>query len=265
VPAPANAIGSTRWLANISHELRTPLNVVIGLSDMLINEHALKLDAARRSDYAQLIHTSGHHLLSLIDGILDMAKLDAGAAELQREAFAPGPAITHCVELLAHDTKQAGLVLALDLQPGLPDVVADKRAFKQILINLLSNAIKFTERGKIQVSAEVEGTDLVIGVEDTGVGIAAADLPFIGDAFFRAGVSNPQRRDGTGLGLSIVKDLARRHGGEVELCSRAGEGTCVRVRMPITGTGTAAPRASSDHRGHRAGAAPATVRCANAG
>jgi cell cycle sensor histidine kinase DivJ len=265
VRAPANAIGSTRWLANISHELRTPLNVVIGLSDMLINEHALKLDAARRSDYAQLIHASGHHLLSLIDGILDMAKLDAGAAELQREAFAPGPAITHCVELLAHDTKQAGLVLALDLQPGLPDVVADKRAFKQILINLLSNAIKFTERGKIQVSAEVEGTDLVIGVEDTGVGIAAADLPFIGDAFFRAGVSNPQRRDGTGLGLSIVKDLARRHGGEVELCSRAGEGTCVRVRMPITGTGTAAPRASSDHRGHRAGAAPATVRCANAG
>jgi cell cycle sensor histidine kinase DivJ len=189
-----------------------------------------------------------------------MAKLDAGAAELQREAFAPGPAITHCVELLAHDTKQAGLVLALDLQPGLPDIVADKRAFKQILINLLSNAIKFTERGKIQVSAEVEGTDLVIGVEDTGVGIAAAE-----DAFFRAGVSNPQRRDGTGLGLSIVKDLARRHGGEVELCSRAGEGTCVRVRMPITGTSTAAPRASSDHRGHRAGAAPATVRCANAG
>ena len=160
VPAPANAIGGTRWLANISHELRTPLNVVIGLSDMLINEHALKLDAARRSDYAQLIHASGHHLLSLIDGILDMAKLDAGAAELQREAFAPGPAITHCVELLAHDTKQAGLVLALDLQPGLPDIVADKRAFKQILINLLSNAIKFTERGKIQVSAEVEGADL---------------------------------------------------------------------------------------------------------
>ena len=196
VPAPANAIGSTRWLANISHELRTPLNVVIGLTDMLINGHALKLDAARRSDYAQLIHASGHHLLSLIDGILDMAKLDAGTAELQREAFAPGPEITHCAELLAHDTKQAGLVLALDLQPGLPDIVADKRAFKQILINLLSNAIKLRSAGNPGQRGSRRRRPCDWG-QDTGVGIAAADLPFIGDAFFRAGVSNPQRRDGT--------------------------------------------------------------------
>ena len=264
-PTPGGAIGDRRWLANISHELRTPLNVVIGLSDMLINEHTLKLDAARRSDYAQLIHASGHHLLSLIDGILDMAKLDAGAAELQLEAFAPGPVITQCAEMLALDAKQAGLALGVDLQPNLPDVVADRRAFKQILINLLSNAIKFTEHGKIEVSAAVEGGELVVEVEDTGVGIAAADLPLVGNAFFRAGVSKAQRCDGTGLGLSIVKDLVRRHGGEVEMSSRAGEGTRVRVRMPIAPANTAAPRPSPADRRHRAGATPATLRCANAG
>ena len=142
---------------------------------MLINEHTLKLDAARRSDYAQLIHASGHHLLSLIDGILDMAKLDAGAAELQLEAFAPGPVITQCAAMLALDAKQAGLALAVDLPSNLPDVVADPRAFKQILINLLSNAIKFTERGRINLCAAVEDSELVVEVEDTGVGIAAAD------------------------------------------------------------------------------------------
>jgi cell cycle sensor histidine kinase DivJ len=264
-PVPANPIGDTRWLANISHELRTPLNVVIGLSDMLINEHTLKLDAARRSDYAQLIHASGHHLLSLIDGILDMAKLDAGAAELRREAFAPGPAITHCAELLALDAKQAGLALQVDLRPDLPDIVADKRAFKQILINLLSNAIKFTERGTIHVSAAADGSDLMVAVEDTGIGIAAADLPSVGNAFFRAGVSNPQRRDGTGLGLSIVKDLVRRHGGELELHSRAGEGTRVTVRMPIAGANVAAPHANHDQRRHGVGATPPAVRCAIGG
>ena len=264
-PAPGGAIGDRRWLANISHELRTPLNVVIGLSDMLINEHTLKLDAARRSDYAQLIHASGHHLLSLIDGILDMAKLDAGAAELELEAFAPGPVITQCAEMLALDAKQAGLALGVDLQANLPDVVADRRAFKQILINLLSNAIKFTEHVKIEVSATVEGVALVVEVEDTGVGIAAADLPFVGNAFFRAGVSKVQRCDGTGLGLSIVKDLVRRHGGEVEMSSRAGEGTCVRVRMPIAPANTAARRCNVDQRGRSVGSTLATARCASGG
>lgn len=264
-PAPPCPTGDRRWLANISHELRTPLNVVIGLSDMLINEHTLKLDAARRSDYAQLIHASGHHLLSLIDGILDMAKLDAGAAELRLEAFAPGPVITQCAAMLALDAKQAGLTLAVDLPSNLPDVVADSRAFKQILINLLSNAIKFTERGRINLSAAVEDSELVVEVEDTGVGIAAADLPFVGNAFFRAGVSKVQRRDGTGLGLSIVKDLVRRHGGEVEMSSRAGEGTRVRVRMPIAPAGTAPRRRSIDQRGHGVGAAPTAARCASGG
>jgi cell cycle sensor histidine kinase DivJ len=97
----AAGVTDTRWLADMSHELRTPLNVVIGLSDMLINEQALKLDASRRNDYAQLIHASGHHLLSLIDGIMDMAKLEAGAFALRRERFAPGPVITHCADRAA--------------------------------------------------------------------------------------------------------------------------------------------------------------------
>jgi cell cycle sensor histidine kinase DivJ len=260
--ADACGIGDTRWLANISHELRTPLNIVIGLSDMLINEGTLQLDAARRSDYAQRIHASGHHLLSLIDGILDLAKLEAGTVELQHEPFAPGPAIGDCAEMLAFDTKQAGLDLEVELAPALPDVVADRRAFKQILINLLSNAIKFTRRGRIKLRASVDAGELVVDVEDTGVGIAPDDLPLVGNAFFRARAS--QSQDGTGLGLSIVKDLVRRHNGTLELRSQVGKGTCATVRIPIR-PAVGAPRQGRNQARDRANAAQAPGRCANGG
>ena len=230
----SSRIGDTRWLANITHELRTPLNVVIGLSDMLINERALKLDAARRNDYAQLIHSSSHHLLALIDGIMDMAKLDAGMFELHCESLAPGPVILLCADMLAHDAKRAGLDLRVALPLDLTNIVADRRALKQIMINLLSNAIKFTERGHVLLSAWVDTTDLLIRIEDSGIGIAADDLPQIGNPFFRARATG-QRDDGHGLGLSIVKGLVGRHGGHLHLSSRVGEGTCVTVRLPING------------------------------
>lgn len=220
---PLDQIGDTRWLANITHELRTPLNVVIGLSDMLINEHALKLDAARRSDYAQLIHTSSHHLLALIDGIMDMAKLDADIFELQCEPLAPGRVITLCADMLAHDAERAGLDLRIELPPDLPNIVADQCALKQILINLLSNAIKFTERGYVMVGASVDDTELAIWVEDSGIGIAADDLRQIGSPFFRVRASG-RHGVGHGLGLSIVKGLVGRHGGQLQLRSRVGGG-----------------------------------------
>src|SRR5262245_4687236 len=237
------------WLATMSHELRTPLNIMIGLSDMLINERALKLDAARRGEHAQLIHDSSHHLLSLIDGIMEMAKLDAGAFALHHERFAPGPVIAHCVELLALKARQAGLELAVELSPDLPDIVADRRALKQILINLLSNAIKFTESGRVTVRASAERSEVAICVEDSGVGIAADDLPHLGNPFFRAQVANPRQGSGHGLGLSIAKGLVGRHGGRLEIRSRAGEGTCVMVRLPIdAGEPMAAPAGFAQNR-----------------
>jgi two-component system, cell cycle sensor histidine kinase DivJ len=263
--SPLGRIGDTQWLANITHELRTPLNVVIGLSDMLINAHALKLDAARRSDYAQLIHTSSHHLLALIDGIMDMAKLDADMFELKCKTLAPGPVITLCADMLAHDAKQAGLDLRIELPPDLPSIVADQRALKQILINLLSNAIKFTERGHVVVGASADDTELAIWVEDSGIGIAADDLPQIGSPFFRARASG-RHGGGYGLGLSIVKGLVGRHGGQLQLRSRVGEGTCVTVRLPVNGVAEPVTRpAVHDWRRRLTNSVPPAIRLADRG
>src|SRR5262249_50950010 len=148
-----------------------------------------------------------NHLLSLIDGIMEMAMLDADANALRCERFAPAPIIAHCVDLLRLTAAKAGLDLIVDLPPDLPDVTADQRAFKQIVLNLLSNAIKFTERGTVSVVALADSDQLAIRVEDTGIGIAPDDLLRVGSPFFRPTAAQSHRRDGHGLGLSIVKRL----------------------------------------------------------
>ncbi|MFL5046083.1 MAG: PAS domain-containing sensor histidine kinase [Xanthobacteraceae bacterium] len=229
----ANAAKS-RFLATMTHELRTPLNAIIGFSDMLMNEETMKLDAARRRDYAHLINESGQHLLSVVNGILDMSKIESGNFELTPEPFAPAPILRTCCDLLALKAREAGIDLIVRVAGELPEITADKRAVKQILLNLLSNAIKFTDRGgRVTVSVKLEGANVVLVVEDTGVGIDATDLARIGDPFFQARGSYARPYDGTGLGLSIVKGLVALHAGTVEIRSRVGEGTCITVRLPI--------------------------------
>ena len=229
----ANAAKS-RFLATMTHELRTPLNAIIGFSDMLMNEDTMKLDAARRHDYAHLINESGEHLLSVVNGILDMSKIESGNFELTPEPFAPAPILRTCCDLLALKAREAGIDLIVRVAGELPEITADKRAVKQILLNLLSNAIKFTDRGgRVTVSVKLEGANVVLVVEDTGVGIDATDLARIGDPFFQARGSYARPYDGTGLGLSIVKGLVALHAGTVEIRSRVGEGTCITVRLPI--------------------------------
>jgi cell cycle sensor histidine kinase DivJ len=225
--------GKSRFLATMSHELRTPLNAIIGFSDMLIND-ALNLSTARRREYAMLINDSGRHLLSVVNGILDMSKMESGAFEITPEPFAPGPVLASCCDLLALKAREAGIELNLRLAGELPEIVADRRALSQVLLNLVSNAIKFTPSGgRVTVSARCEPGQFVIMVEDTGVGIAEDDLPRIGEAFFQARSSYDRRHDGTGLGLSIVKGLVHLHGGATEIRSRLGEGTRVTVRLPL--------------------------------
>ena len=225
----------SRFIATMSHELRTPLNGIIGFSDMLTNE-TLELDAARRLDYARLINESGRHLLAVVNGILDVSKMETGNFEITPEPFAPARAIESCTDLLALKARDSGIELKLRLAHDLPEVAADRRAFNQILINLMSNAIKFTPRGgHVIVSALCDGPDFAVTVEDTGVGIGEADLPRLGEAFFQADASYDRRRDGSGLGLSIVKGLVGLHGGDVDIRSRLGEGTRVTVRLPIEG------------------------------
>jgi two-component system, cell cycle sensor histidine kinase DivJ len=228
----ANAAKS-RFLATVSHELRTPLNAIIGFSEMLMNEESMKLDPARRHDYALLINESGQHLLSVVNGILDMSKIETGNFEITPEPFAPAPVIGTCCDILALKAREAGVDLVSRVG-DLAEITADKRALKQILLNLLSNAIKFTDRGgRVTVSARREGAAVLIAVEDTGVGIAADDLPRVGNPFFQARGSYARPYDGTGLGLSIVNGLVALHGGSIEIRSRVGEGTCITVRLPV--------------------------------
>ena len=222
-----------RFIATMSHELRTPLNAIIGFSDMLTNE-SLELDPRRRLEYAKLINNSGRHLLSVVNGILDVSKIENGNFEITPEPFTPAPAIESCADLLALKAQDAGVELTMRIAPDLPDVAADRRAFNQILINLISNAVKFTPRGgRVTVSARCDGPKLAVTVEDTGVGIGESDLPRLGEAFFQGRASYDRRHDGTGLGLSIVKGLVHLHGGEVDIKSRLGEGTRVTVRLPF--------------------------------
>jgi len=228
----ANAAKS-RFLATMSHELRTPLNAIIGFSEMLTND-SLVLDPARKLEYAKLINESGCHLLAVVNGILDMSKMETGNFAITPEPFAPAQAIASCCDLLALKARDVGVEIKTRVAPGLSDVLADRRAFNQILINLISNAIKFTPRGgRITVSARCDGPKFAVTVEDTGVGIGADDLPRLGEAFFQARASYDRRHDGSGLGLSIVKGLVRLHGGDIDIRSRLGEGTRVTVRLPI--------------------------------
>ena len=232
----------TRFLATMSHELRTPLNAIIGFSEMIVQEDALMLDAARRKEYAQLINDSGQHLLSVVNGILDVSKLESGSFEITPEPFAPRDALLNCCNLLALKARENAIDLVTRAPDNLPVMNGDPRAFRQIALNLVSNAIKFTERGgTVTVSAAVEGSRLALRVADNGVGIAADDLERIGDPFFQAGKTYERRHEGTGLGLSIVKSLVALHGGEMTVRSRVDEGTTVTVALPLTFTPPAAP------------------------
>jgi cell cycle sensor histidine kinase DivJ len=226
----------------MSHELRTPLNAIIGFSEMLREEGALMIDAKQRHDYAHLINESGHHLLSVVNGILDMSKIESGNFEIIPEPVATERVIAECCELLALRARQAGIDVVIRPSDGLPRIVADRRALLQIMLNLMSNAVKFTHRGgKVTVTTAAEsGHDsgneaahMVITVEDTGVGIGAEDLPRVGEPFFQARSSYDRRHDGTGLGVSIVKGLLALHGGWMEIESHVGEGTRVIVHVPF--------------------------------
>ena len=252
----------TRFLATMSHELRTPLNAVIGFSEMIVQEDVLMVDAARRKEYAQLINDSGQHLLSVVNGILDMSKMESGNFEISPEPFAPRAALLNCCNLLALKARDNAIDLVSRAPEDLPDMTGDPRAFKQIVLNLVSNAIKFTERGgRVTVSASVEGSRLMLRVTDNGVGIAADDLKRIGDPFFQAGKTYQRRHEGTGLGLSIVKSLVELHAGEIIVQSKIDEGTTVSVALPLTFTPPApqqpsnvaklTPRSASQDQAHQ--------------
>ena len=227
----------SRFLATMSHELRTPLNAIIGFSEMIVRENEMMIDAARRQEYAKLINESGLHLLSVVNGILDMSKMESGNFEIVPELFAPRESLIGCCNLMVLKARENGIDIVTRAPLDLPQITGDPRAFKQMLLNLLSNAIKFSERdGTVTVTAGIEGSRLMVRVIDNGVGIGAEDLKRIGDPFFQAGKTYQRRHEGTGLGLSIVKSLVAMHGGEMTVQSQVNVGTTVTVSLPMVFT-----------------------------
>jgi len=224
----------THFLANMSHELRTPLNAIIGFSDILNRELFGGIGEARYRDYARLINESGEHLLSVVNGILDMSKIEAGKFDIVAEPFDVAALVHSCKELMHNVAERKSIEIITESAPGLPEVVADKRACKQILINLLSNAVKFTDEGGwVKISARLEAGMLELSVSDNGIGIASEDLSKLGHPFVQAESSYARNYEGTGLGLSLVKGLAHLHGGKTDIKSEQGVGTVVTIRLPL--------------------------------
>ena len=222
----------------MSHELRTPLNAVIGFSEIINRELFGTLGEARYRDYARLIHESGEHLLNVVNDILYMSKIEAGKFGIVKEPFDVAPLVKSCCDIMRHTAEQRSLSLIMDVAPGIPELPADKRACKQMLLNVISNAIKFTDPGGwVRVSARLADGNVEFSVADNGIGIAEQDLPKLGKPFVQANNSYDRSYDGAGLGLSVVKGLARLHGGRLALASTLGEGTTATIVLPLEGAG----------------------------
>jgi cell cycle sensor histidine kinase DivJ len=224
----------SNFLANMSHELRTPLNAILGFSEVMTHEMFGPLGGPRYREYAALIHESGGHLLELINGVLDMSKIEAGKFEIAEELFNLPEVVTQAVRFVKLQSDRKGLVLKTDLAADCAGIFADKRAIKQMLVNLLSNAVKFTTRGgEVKLTAARDGSGgILISVRDTGVGIAPEDLERLGRPFEQIEGAFVKKQEGTGLGLALVKALAAMHGGQAIIESRVGYGTAVNLRLP---------------------------------
>jgi two-component system cell cycle sensor histidine kinase PleC len=237
IRAEAASQAKSDFLANMSHELRTPLNAINGFSEIMAAEMYGPVGDARYKDYARDILNSGQHLLALINDILDMAKIEAGKLTLRFEPVCLEEIAEDALRLVRNRAEAAGLSLILDFV-DLPDVEADHRAVKQVLLNLLSNSIKFTPRGgKITVRAELRddplGQRIRVGVQDTGIGISPADLERLARPFEQVESQHSKTTQGTGLGLALTKSLVEMHGGLLDLKSAPGQGTLVSFALPL--------------------------------
>ena len=235
--------GKGEFLANMSHELRTPLNAIIGFSDILRQQMFGPLGNARYVEYTRDIHTSGTHLLDLINDVLDMSKIEAGRFELNEQRVEL-PALFHaCLGMVHTRSQDNNIALVVDIAPELPEVWADARALKQITLNLLSNGVKFTPGGgQVSLAAKCLPEGLAIIVSDSGIGIAAEAVARVVHPFGQADASISRRFGGTGLGLSISKRLAELHGGTLMIDSAVGAGTTVTVLLPASRILPSGPR-----------------------
>jgi len=223
--AEAATRAKSEFLASMSHELRTPLNAVIGFSEVL-DERMFGALNDKQAEYVRDIHGSGRHLLSLINDILDLSKVEAGRMELDVATFDLPSTIDTAVALIRERAGRHGIALECDVDPDLGAFRGDERKLKQIMLNLLSNAVKFTpDGGRIRVTARARSPVVEVAVADTGTGIAPEDLPRVFEEFRQVGGDAARKAEGTGLGLTLTQRFVELHGGSIRVESAAGRGT----------------------------------------
>ena len=221
----------TDFLAKVSHEIRTPLNAIIGFAEVIMDERLGSIGNERYRDYLRDIHASGTHVMSLVNDLLDLSKIDAGKMELRMEPVDLNGVLTGCITMMQVEANRERVIVRQSLTSSLPPVRADERAVKQIVLNLLSNALKFNEPGGqvIVATTVAEGGQALIRIRDTGIGMTDAEIETALEPFRTIATG---KNTGTGLGLPLTKALVEANGAVFAIKSRKGEGTLVEIAFP---------------------------------
>jgi len=231
----------SEFIANMSHELRTPLNAIIGFSDMLHTRTATSPEKVHQ--YTGYIKQAAEHLLELINGILDVSKIQAGKLAVEKEPVELAPVLASCLLIVEAKAREKNISVEHMVDETLPPLLADPLRLKQILINLLGNAVKFTpEAGRVRIAATAATADAVlITVEDTGIGMSPQEVETALRPFGQVDSGFNKRHEGTGLGLPIAYALAKLHGGDLRIASEKGNGTRIAVTLPLAPPPAAEP------------------------
>jgi signal transduction histidine kinase len=227
----ANRLKS-EFLASVSHELRTPMNAIIGYTKLMLDGLDGELNDQQIADL-QRVAQAADNLLGLINGLLDLAKIEAGKMELNAEEVDIHVVIEEVIELIRPQADAKGLALEMDVPRALPAAFADRARVRQVLVNLAANAVKFTEHGSVTVAASTADGWVTLAVTDTGVGISPEAQAYIFDEFRQADSSTTRRYGGTGLGLAISKRLVGLHGGRIWVDSAMGVGSTFKFTLPV--------------------------------
>jgi signal transduction histidine kinase len=227
------------FLANISHELRTPLNAIIGFGEMIHGQILGPIGVPAYQEYAQHIHQSGMHLLSLVEEMLDLSKVEAGKLQIERVPTKPGALLAESLVMLRPTAEAAKVEIVVDGAPSdWPVLVCDPVKLKQVFVNLLDNAIKFTSAGgQVTVSDETDDVSLRIRISDTGIGMRADEIPLAVQPFYRTTSAYDAKHQGAGLGLPFAKAVIELHGGSLAIESRLASGTTVTITLPVVPSG----------------------------